>query len=288
MPPGGMALCTVGMVVSPGFRLPHPGLSQCRGPDYISLQSSRFPSTASAETFANGVSPRWLLGEGGALARAAVAAVPERGEPPGAAALPGPVAEGVGSQREASGAGVAAVPASSPVLRVTLSASECYIVHEIYNGENAQDQFEYELEQALEAQYKYIVIEPTRIGDETARWITVGNCLHKTAVLAGSACLFTPLALPLDYSHYISLPAGVLSMACCTLYGISWQFDPCCKYQVEYDAYKLSRLPLHTLTSSTPVVLVRKDDLHRKRLHNTIALAAMVYCVKKIYELYAV
>ncbi|PKU35256.1 transmembrane protein mitochondrial [Limosa lapponica baueri] len=172
--------------------------------------------------------------------------------------------------------------------RVTLSSTDCYIVHEIYNGENAQDQFEYELEQALEAQYKYIVIEPTRIGDETARWITVGNCLHKTAVLAGTTCLFTPLALPVDYSHYISLPAGVLSVACCTLYGISWQFDPCCKYQVEYDAYKLSRLPLHTLTSSTPVVLVRKDDLHRKRLHNTIALAALVYCVKKIYELYAV
>ncbi|XP_059126817.1 transmembrane protein 11, mitochondrial isoform X1 [Peromyscus eremicus] len=172
--------------------------------------------------------------------------------------------------------------------RVSLSATDCYIVHEIYSGENAQDQFEYELEQALEAQYKYIVIEPTRIGDETARWITVGNCLHKTAVLAGTACLFTPLALPLDYSHYVSLPAGVLSLACCTLYGISWQFDPCCKYQVEYDAYKLSRLPLHTLTSSTPVVLVRKDDLHRKRLHNTIALAALVYCVKKVYELYAV
>ncbi|XP_053898908.1 transmembrane protein 11, mitochondrial isoform X1 [Malaclemys terrapin pileata] len=172
--------------------------------------------------------------------------------------------------------------------RIILSSTECYIVHEIYNGDNAQDQFEYELEQALEAQYKYIVIEPTRIGDETARWITVGNCLHKTAVLAGTACLFTPLALPVDYSHYISLPAGVLSMACCTLYGISWQFDPCCKYQVEYDAYKLSRLPLHTLTSSTPVVLVRKDDLHRKRLHNTIALAALVYCVKKIYELYVV
>nr|KAF6398745.1 transmembrane protein 11 [Molossus molossus] len=173
-------------------------------------------------------------------------------------------------------------------MRLSLSATDCYIVHEIYNGENAQDQFEYELEQALEAQYKYIVIEPTRIGDETARWITVGNCLHKTTVLAGTACLFTPLALPLDYSHYISLPAGVLSLACCTLYGISWQFDPCCKYQVEYDAYRLSRLPLHTLTSSTPVVLVRKDDLHRKRLHNTIALAALVYCVKKVYELYAV
>ncbi|KAM4632003.1 transmembrane protein 11, mitochondrial [Discoglossus pictus] len=172
--------------------------------------------------------------------------------------------------------------------RVALSSGECYIVHEIYNGENAQDQFEYELEQALEAQYKYIVIEPTRIGDETARWITVGNCLHKTAVLSGTACLLTPLALPSEYSHYVSLPAGALSVACSALYGISWQFDPCCKYQVEYDAYKLSRLPLHTLTSSTPVVLVRKDDVHRKRLHNTIVLAALVYCAKKIYELYAV
>ncbi|XP_006875436.1 PREDICTED: transmembrane protein 11, mitochondrial-like [Chrysochloris asiatica] len=160
--------------------------------------------------------------------------------------------------------------------------------HAIYTGENAQDQFEYKLEQALETQYKYIVMEPTRIGDETARWITVGNCLHKTTVLAGTACLCTPLTLPLEYFHYISLPAGVLSLACCTLYGIAWQFDPCCKYQVEYDAYKLSRLPLHTLTSSTPVVLVRKDDLHRKRLYNTIDHAALAYCIKKIYELYLV
>ncbi|KAF0032561.1 hypothetical protein F2P81_014851 [Scophthalmus maximus] len=169
-----------------------------------------------------------------------------------------------------------------------MAATDCYIVHEIYNGENAQDQFEYELEQALEAQYKYIVIEPTRIGDETARWITVGNCLHKTAVLSGTICLLTPLSLPAEYSRYVVLPAGALSVACSALYGISWQFDPCCKYQVEYDSQKLSRLPLHTLTSSTPVVLVRRDDVHRKRLHNTIALAALAYCAKKIYELYAV
>ncbi|XP_053470748.1 transmembrane protein 11, mitochondrial isoform X1 [Ictalurus furcatus] len=171
---------------------------------------------------------------------------------------------------------------------VMAAAGECYIVQEIYNGENAQEQFEYELEQALEAQYPYIVIEPTRIGDETARWVAVGNCLHKTAVLAGAACLFTPLALPADYSRYVALPAGALSLACAALYGISWQFDPCCKYQVEYDSQKLACLPLHTLTSSTPVVLVRRDDVHRKRLHNTIALAALAYCAKKIYELYAV
>ncbi|XP_068413866.1 transmembrane protein 11, mitochondrial-like [Eschrichtius robustus] len=127
-----------------------------------------------------------------------------------------------------------------------------------------------------------------RTAGDFGRWITVGNCLHKTTVLADTACLFTPLALPLDYSHYISLPTGMLSLACCTLYGIIWHFDPCCKYLVEYDAYRLSRLPLHTLTSSSRVVLVLKDDLHRKRRHNAIALAALVYYVKKIYELCAV
>uniref|UniRef100_A0A670KKX7 Transmembrane protein 11 n=1 Tax=Podarcis muralis TaxID=64176 RepID=A0A670KKX7_PODMU len=158
------------------------------------------------------------------------------------------------------------------VVEVTLSATDCYIVHEIYNGENAQDQFEYELEQALEAQYKYIVIEPTRIGDETARWITVGNCLHKTAVLAGTACLFTPwLFRRLFPLHLFACwrPQHSLLHPLWDLLAIR----PCCKYQVEYNAYKLSRL---------------KDDLHRKRLQNTIALAALVYCVKKIYELYAV
>lgn len=179
-------------------------------------------------------------------------------------------------------------PVTLSLHRGVMAATDCYIVHEIYNGENAQDQFEYELEQALEAQYKYIVIEPTRIGDETARWITVGNCLHKSAVLSGTACLLTPLSLPPEYSRYVALPAGALSVACAALYGISWQFDPCCKYQVEYDSQKLSRLPLHTLTSSSPVVLVRRDDIHRKRLHNTIALAALAYCAKKIYELYVV
>uniref|UniRef100_UPI00398F73DC transmembrane protein 11, mitochondrial n=1 Tax=Pristiophorus japonicus TaxID=55135 RepID=UPI00398F73DC len=172
--------------------------------------------------------------------------------------------------------------------RGPLNSTDCYIVREIYNGENAQEQFEYELEQALETQYKYIIIEPTRIGDETARWITVGNCLHKSSVIAGSVCLLTPLALAPEYTRYVTLPIGAISVACAALYGISWQFDPCCKYQVEYDTCKLSRLPLNTLTSSTPVVLVRKDDIHRKRLHNTIALAALMYCVKKICEICAV
>lgn len=44
-----------------------------------------------------------------------------------------------------------------------------------------------ELEKALELKVEYIVIEPNRLGDETQRWIQVGNCLHKTAVVTGLA-----------------------------------------------------------------------------------------------------
>ena len=30
-----------------------------------------------------------------------------------------------------------------------------------------------------------IVIEPTQLGEDTARWITIGDLFHKTALLSG-------------------------------------------------------------------------------------------------------
>lgn len=59
------------------------------------------------------------------------------------------------------------------------------VIREVYDSENAYEVFELELERALDIGYYMIVIEPTRLGDETGRWISVGNCLHKTAVLSG-------------------------------------------------------------------------------------------------------
>ena len=37
----------------------------------------------------------------------------------------------------------------------------------------------------------------------------------------------------------VPVPCAGLSLFCTALYTISWQFDPCCKYQVEHDASKL-------------------------------------------------
>ena len=160
------------------------------------------------------------------------------------------------------------------------------IIHEIYDSEDAHEQFEADLERALESQCAMIVIEPPKIGEETARWIQVGNCLHKTAVLAGLSCFASPWILPTAFKGPCSLSCGSLSVLCTTLYGISWQFDPCCKYQVEYDTKKLAKLPLGSLTSSSPVVLVRRDDKYRKRLHNCVAGFVLIYLGSKIYTWY--
>ncbi|XP_033100678.1 transmembrane protein 11, mitochondrial-like isoform X3 [Anneissia japonica] len=165
-----------------------------------------------------------------------------------------------------------------------LVGTDCAIIHEIYDNGHAQEQFELELEQALEAQKSIIIIEPSHIGDETARWIIVGNCLHKMAVLAGVTSLTSPLLLPRNVSNFVCIPMGAISMACALLYGVSWQFDPCCKYQVEYDTRKLSKLPLHTLSTSSPVVLVRKDDKYRKVLHNVISGMTCIYLGYKFYH----
>lgn len=65
------------------------------------------------------------------------------------------------------------------------------VIQEIYDGEYSQQYFAIELERALDAGCEVIVIEPTQLGDETARWISVGNCLHKTAVVSGIGAIFT-------------------------------------------------------------------------------------------------
>jgi len=64
----------------------------------------------------------------------------------------------------------------------------------------------------------------------TGRWIWVGNCLHKTAVATGVVSLVASL-LWRD-RPIIAAPACALSLFCTGLYTVSWNYDPCCQYQV--------------------------------------------------------
>lgn len=63
--------------------------------------------------------------------------------------------------------------------------------------------FEQELDNALEAGYKYIIIEPTQLADETVRWITVGNFLSKTAIISGTLCTGTGLLIYSIWLGYV-------------------------------------------------------------------------------------
>ncbi|KAK7507998.1 hypothetical protein BaRGS_00000963 [Batillaria attramentaria] len=163
---------------------------------------------------------------------------------------------------------------------------DCTVIREIYEHESSQEEFEVELDQALEAGVKTIVIEPSKLGDEAARWIMCGNCLHKTAVLSGVGSLVCAGVWP-DRGEFF-MPLGFVSVMCAGVYAISWQFDPCCKYQVETNMNKVPKLPLHSLTTTTPVILVRKDDSRRKFLHNTVSLIAGAVCAYKLYKWYFV
>lgn len=160
------------------------------------------------------------------------------------------------------------------------------VISEIYDGENAHEAFENELDRALESKCDCIVIEPSKLGEETARWISVGNCLHKTAVLSGFGSILSNIVWP--DRLYISFPLTGISSFCMGVYAVSWQIDPCCKYQVETNPRNLEKLPLHTLNSSSPVVLVRKDDNRRIVLHTAITLLAVAFCAFRICKSYSI
>jgi len=154
------------------------------------------------------------------------------------------------------------------------------IIREIYDSENTQDKFESELEDALISGVETIVIEPMRLGDTVARWITVGNCLHKTAVLSGMAGVICTFIWPRRTLAYT--PLCSLSLAATGIYFLSWQSDPCCKYQIEADP---GRLPeLRNLNIGSPIVIVRKDDTRRKYLHSIISISAVMYAGWRYYS----
>ncbi|KAJ8920699.1 hypothetical protein NQ315_004838 [Exocentrus adspersus] len=163
-----------------------------------------------------------------------------------------------------------------------LHSTNIAVIREVYDSEYSQHCFSVELEKALDSCCSYIVIEPTQLGDETARWISFGNYLHKTAVLSGITSIISGFVWPQSFTP--QAPLSILSVLCTGLYTASWQFDHCVKYQVERDPRKLARLPvLGALTAASPVVLVRKDDTRRKILHCTVSITSAALCIYKLY-----
>lgn len=166
------------------------------------------------------------------------------------------------------------------------------------------DTFIAELDKALISQYDYIIIEPSKLGDETSRWINVGNCLHQTAVLTGLASIASSKLTPFrmfnlswnsssSWFHIagfiwprsinISTSVGFISLFCTSLYTISWSTDPCCQYQIEKNPNKFPKFPLNDFTS--PVVLAYKSNKKKKYLHCAVTSVAVGLCAYKIYDM---
>ena len=118
------------------------------------------------------------------------------------------------------------------------------------------------------------------------RWIRFGNLLHKTAVISCLGGLVLVPLLPNKLFCYVSLPLGVVGVGCASLYGLSWQSDPCCKYQVDQEGKELTHIASHEVHSPSPVVLVFKNDKYRKRLHNILALATSALFGWRLYTLF--
>lgn len=165
---------------------------------------------------------------------------------------------------------------------------ECHVIHETddpdLNENFTKELYDTELEVALNRQHPMIVIEPKALGDQISRWIQVGNFVHKSSVLCSLGCLLSPLILPPSNRTMISMTLGGTSLLLTAVYDISWQFDPCCKYQVEYDSHNLNKVPLERLTSPSALVLVHRDDKYRKILHNVASLAVCAYMGYKAYQ----
>eukprot|EP00128_Syssomonas_multiformis_P018435 Colp12_sorted_trinity150504_noHs@17683 len=135
-----------------------------------------------------------------------------------------------------------------------------------------------ELEDALADGVNTIVIDHEALAAQTAGAIRLGNFMHKTSVLSGLGCLAAlmikrVMSVP---TFGAAVPMGILSIVCTSFYDLSWQYDPCCKYQEDRDGSGLLDVPLDAIQSDSPLVLVRRDDFFRKKVHNTIAALVTV------------
>lgn len=103
------------------------------------------------------------------------------------------------------------------------------VIREIFDGAN--ELFENELELAFEYGCSTIVIEPCRLGEQTARWIFFGEYLNKYSLITGLGSIISILIWPEKiFIQYSLLSTALLAHS---MYFFSWQQDLSSNYRVE-------------------------------------------------------
>lgn len=175
------------------------------------------------------------------------------------------------------------MPTATLFLRVLLDPSEYRVIHSP-SGDPDEHSLECQFEGALVSGYTLVVVEPPGLGENCIKWIRVGNFLHKSAVLSAIGTLAITPFIPVKVSFFTTFPLGAFSVICAGMYGFSWQSDPCCKYQVDYRGKELTKIPSHEIHTSSPIILVKRNDQYRKIVHNALAVVVTGYLSWVVYQ----
>ncbi|CAG7832973.1 unnamed protein product [Allacma fusca] len=155
-----------------------------------------------------------------------------------------------------------------------------WIIKEIYDSENALENFELELDLALKKQTPTIVIEPLALAEQTGRWIAVGNFFHRAGILCGFTSALWYLIWP---RQSICGCLSGLGFVCSSLYVLHWNLDPCGKYQVERNVDRLRKLHIPH-TGSAVVLRKQNNNMGRKLLHISMSTLSIGVCIFGVYR----
>lgn len=166
---------------------------------------------------------------------------------------------------------------------MNIPETQTYVIREIYESENSIGTFLMQLERALHSKYKYIVIEPLGLGQETGRWIMLGNILSRLSVASGLVSITTSVVWP-DHL-YVSVPLATLAFITQGFYDISWYFDPCSKYQVVKPGnQQVAQYVDESVAKSATKILVYKDNTLLNYAQRSVTIAAVVLCGLRLYR----
>ncbi|KRZ16698.1 Phosphatidylinositol 4-kinase type 2-beta [Trichinella zimbabwensis] len=162
--------------------------------------------------------------------------------------------------------------------------SDIVVIDDAYLRENGYAVAE--LEKALMEKCSYIIIESTVLANQAKGSISIGNFLHRTAVLLGSAtmiiiCYFPNLPIVWGTTYGTSVVS-------CALYWCGWSRDPCSHYQVETDKQKLEEMWKKNSLSLliNPVVLRYQNDRPRRTFQMLIVVASTTFVVLKCFKFF--
>ncbi|KAL3309846.1 Transmembrane protein 11, mitochondrial [Cichlidogyrus casuarinus] len=127
------------------------------------------------------------------------------------------------------------------------------VIRAVYENRNSPEQFVKELDFVLSKKVSIVVIEPDSLGEETWRWIKIGNFLHKTSVVTGMVV-----------QSISQLPAALTHRT---------QHSPKSTCSINGSTIASSGDP--TGPPLKPVVIIRRDHFARIVVHNSVAALAV-------------